>query len=129
MKVEHIAIWTNDLERLKAFYETYFDAQVGEIYENPAKQFQSYFLTLSSGCRLELMQSTKHPRPDYNHDDPPTGYGHLAFSVGSKEKVDALTERLVADGYEKQDGPRVTGDGYYESALLDPDGNLIEITV
>ena len=129
MKVEHIAIWTNDLERLKAFYETYFDAQAGAIYENPVKGFLAYFLTLAEGCRLELMQPTAQPRCGYDHGNPPTGYGHLAFSVGSREIVDALTARLAGDGYEKLEGPRVTGDGYYESAMLDPDGNIIELTV
>lgn len=129
MKIEHIAIWTNDLERLASFYETYFDAKPGDLYSNEIKHFKSQFLTLSSGCRLELMQQTNMPKKRLDSNERPTGYGHLAFSVGSKESVDAMTIRLVQDGYEKLDGPRVTGDGYYESALRDPDGNVIEITI
>ena len=128
MKIEHIAVWTNDLEKLKLFYETYFDVQAGDLYINEAKRFKSRFLTFSSGCRIELMQSTGEPRKQPDFNNPPTGYGHLAFSVGSKEAVDALTQRLVDAGYQKQDGPRITGDGYYESTFLDPDGNIIEIT-
>lgn len=129
MNVEHIAVWTNDLERMRAFYETYLGAVSGAVYTNPTKQFTSRFLTFDSGCRIEIMQSTARPRPVPDHANPPAGYGHLAFSVGSKETVDALTQRLADDGYEKIDGPRITGDGYYESAFRDPDGNLIEITV
>lgn len=130
MRIEHIAIWTHDLERLKSFYEAYFQARAGARYTNPAKQFQSYFLTFPGGeTRLELMQRPGIP-PSQN--DPLrqfTGYIHLALSVGSEQQVDALTGRLRADGFEVVDGPRRTGDGYYESAVLDPDGNRIEITV
>jgi len=129
MYIEHIAIWTQDLERLKTFYETYFAAQPGPKYVNPAKQYQSYFLCFDSGARLELMF-----RPDIpdTQDDPVaqfTGYIHLAMAVGAETAVDELTARLRADGYPVLDGPRRTGDGYYESVVLDPDGNRIEITV
>ncbi len=128
MHIEHVAIWTKDLERLKKFYMTYFEAKAGEKYVNPAKQFESYFLTFSSGARLELMSIPSIPE---SQDDPETqftGYIHLAFSVGSKEKVDTLTDTLQNDGYQIIDGPRHTGDGYYESCVLDPDRNRIEIT-
>lgn len=126
MKIEHIAIWAEDLKGLVSFYQTYFDASVSDLYRNDAKQFQSRFLTFASGARLELMQ--KEDIPSAMSKEPKTGYAHLAFSVGSRAAVDALTERLVCDGYEKLDGPRMTGDGFYESAMLDSEGNTIEIT-
>lgn len=129
MKLEHIAIRTADLERLRSFYETYFHAQSGPAYTNPKKGFTSRFLTFTSGCRIELMQYEQVTPVPRQPGEPHAGYAHLAFSVGSREAVDALTQRLVADGFEKLDGPRVTGDGYYESAFLDPDGNVIEITM
>jgi len=129
MKIEHIAIWTQNLEQLKAFYETYFGAQVGSKYVNRDKAFESYFLSFSSGARLELMQSPKVADPPGGSDTQLTGYAHLAFSVGSKEHVQSLTTRLGADGYKVISPPRVTGDGYYESVVLDPDGNRIEITL
>ncbi len=128
MIIEHVAIWTNDLQRLRVFYETYFGAQAGDLYVNERKHFQSRFLTFASGCRIELMQTTNITRQQPDAGQARTGYAHLAFSVGGRSKVDALTERLVFDGFKKQDGPRVTGDGYYESVFLDPDGNHIEIT-
>ena len=128
MRIEHIAIWTKDIERLKAFYERYFEAQANRKYINPARQFESYFLTFAAGARLELMHLPSIPE---SHDDRQaqfTGYIHLAVSVGSKEQVDALTDRLRQDGYRIAGDPRTTGDGYYESVVFDPDGNRIEIT-
>ncbi|MCB0211326.1 MAG: VOC family protein [Anaerolineae bacterium] len=130
MKIEHVAVWANDIEQLKAFYETYFEAQANAKYTNERNRYQSYFLTFSSGARLELMQ-----RPDIEtlqRENPAQefmGYAHLAMSVGSEAAVDALTRRLVSDGYQRLSGPRRTGDGYYESVVLDPEGNRIEITV
>ena len=128
MKIEHIALWATDIEKLKSFYETYFDAETTSKYTNETKHFQSYFLTFSSGARLELMH-----RPDIieeaGRDQERTGYAHLAFSVGSEAAVDALTQRLVEDGHTRLNGPRRTGDGYYESVVLDPEGNRVEITV
>jgi lactoylglutathione lyase len=129
MHIEHVAIWTHHLESLKTFYETYFQAQASEKYVNESKQFESYFLTFSSGARLELMQAPTIPLSLNAPETQFTGYIHLAFSVGSKEQVDALTARLEQDGYRVVDGPRRTGDGYYESGVLDPDGNRVEITV
>lgn len=129
MHIEHIAVWTQDLERMKEFYETYFDATSNSLYVNQEKQFKSYFLMFDSGARLELMQ-----RPDIksvekiNHEEV-YGYAHLAISVGSEEKVNWLTNKLQKNGYPVLDGPRRTGDGYYESVIVDPDGNRIEITV
>lgn len=125
MRIEHIALWTHDLERLKAFYETYFDAQASSKYVNADKQFESYFVTLASGARLELMQMPGIlPSPD----GQTAGYAHIALSTGSEEQVDALTARLREDGFQVISDPRRTGDGYYESIVLDPDGNRIEIT-
>jgi lactoylglutathione lyase len=129
MYLTHVALWTKDIERLKSFYERYFNAQASAKYTNAQKQFQSYFLTFATGARLELMQ-----RPDISPLEKQTGqefhgYAHLAMAVGSEAAVDRLTQRLVADGYPRLDGPRWTGDGYYESVILDPEGNRVEITV
>ncbi len=128
MYIEHIAIWTRDLERLKAFYETYFQARAGNKYVNPQKQFESYFLVFPSGARLELMRMPAVLEASTT-TEPFTGYAHLAFAAGSPEAVDALTDRLRQDGYQVVSAPRRTGDGYYESVVLDPDGNRIEIVV
>jgi lactoylglutathione lyase len=129
MRIEHVAIWTHDLERLRHFYETYFGGTANAKYVNPRKQFESYFLTFADGTRLELMQMPAVPPSKNDVEQQFTGYIHLAFSAGSREAVDALTERLERDGYRLLDGPRATGDGYYESSVLDPDGNRIEITI
>jgi lactoylglutathione lyase len=128
MKIEHMAIWTVDIERLRAFYVRYFGATSNARYVNSAKQFESYFLSFPEGARLEIMHS---PQVQLQSDGDLQwrGYAHLAFSTGSREQVDALTDRLQEDGYHLLSGPRVTGDGYYESLFLDPDGNWIEITV
>ncbi len=129
MHIEHVAIWTKKLEQLKAFYELYFQARSGEKYVNPGKQFESYFLQFASGARLELMQMPSIPQTRDDIAQQFTGLIHLAFSTGSQENVDLLTQRLKRDGYRVVDEPRHTGDGYYESVVLDPDGNRIEITV
>ena len=129
MHIEHIAIWTHHLEELKAFYETYFGATAGGKYVNPTKQFTSYFLTFASGARLELMHRPTIPATQNDQEQQFTGYIHLAFAVGTAEAVDQLTLRLRQAGCKVVDGPRRTGDGYYESAVLDPDGNRIEITI
>lgn len=128
MHIEHVAIWTRDLERLRVFYETYFDARSGQKYVNEGKQFASYFLSFSSGARLELMSMPHIPETRNDVLQQFTGIIHVAFSTGSEEQVDRLTRRLVDDGFTVVDGPRRTGDGYYESVVLDPDGNRIEIT-
>lgn len=126
MKVDHIAIWTINLEAMKTFYEKYFQAKAGLLYYNPNKKFKSYFLNFETGCRLELM--TKE-----GIFESPTkeqlGLAHFAISVGSKEVVDRLTEQLRTDGFIIFGEPRTTGDGYYESVVLDPEGNRIEITI
>ena len=129
MHIEHVAIWTSDLERLRAFYETYFAAKAGPKYTNPTKGFQSYFLEFTSGARLEIMSRPDISTGKQDAGETPSGYAHLAFGLASKTQVDALTDRLSANGYAVIDGPRTTGDGYYESVVLDPDGNRVEITV
>lgn len=127
MKIEHIAMYVNDLEGAKAFFTTYFNAKANDGYHNPRTAFRSYFLTFEDGARLEIMN-----RPDMDDPDKTpnrTGFIHLAFSAGSKEAVDSLTERLRGDGYAVLSGPRTTGDGYYESCICGPEGNIFEITV
>lgn len=129
MQISHFALWVNDLERAKAFYERYFGAQANAKYVNERKQFQSYFLTFAGGPNLELMQRTDITPLNRAPGQEFLGYAHLAMAVGSTTVVDELTARLVVDGYQRLDGPRWTGDGYYESVVLDPEGNRIEITV
>lgn len=129
MRIAHIAIWTQNLEELVEFYQMYFQASASPKYVNSAKQFESYFLAFASGARLELMRMPTILKRRDSEKQQHTGYDHLAFSVGSKEQVDALTARLQRDGYRVIDGPRWTGDGYYESRVLDCDGNPIEITI
>lgn len=127
MKIEHAAMYVNDLEGVKDFFVRYFDAVSNEGYHNIKTGFRSYFLSFSDGARLEIMN-----RPGMSDNDKTMariGYIHLAFSAGSMEKVDELTKRLKTDGYEILSGPRTTGDGYYESCVLGPEGNQIEITV
>ena len=127
MKIEHIAMYVNDLEGAKDFFVKYFDAISNEGYHNPRTDFRSYFLSFGDGSCLEIM--TKPGLTDSCGTGNHFGYAHIAFSVGSKETVDALNERLKSDGYPVLSGPRTTGDGYYESCLLGFEGNIIEITV
>jgi len=129
MKIEHIAIWTERLEELKAFYEKYFNAVSNEKYHNPTKQFSSYFLSFESGERLEMMSMEGVTACDKSHAMQVTGLAHFAFALGSEQAVDQLTKTLVYNGYQWIDGSRQTGDGYYESCVLDPDGNRLELTV
>ena len=129
MQIRHFALWVSDLERAKAFYERYFGAQANTKYHNERKQFHSYFLTFVGGPRLELMQRPDITPLDKQPGQEFLGYAHQAMAVGSEAAVDELTARLVVDGYQCIDGPRWTGDGYYESVILDREGNRIEITV
>jgi lactoylglutathione lyase len=126
MRLEHVAVWTRDLERLRAFYERHFGAQAGARYASRTRAgFESYFLTFpDGGVRLELMRL---PALSAAPDGPAVGYAHLAFALGSRAAVDALAARLVAAGVPVVSGPRETGDGYYEAVLVDPDGNHLEI--
>jgi lactoylglutathione lyase len=128
MRLEHVALWTEDLERLSNFYSAYFGAVAGPRYTNPIKGFESCFLSFESDARLELMKSSILEPEKHTWGAQRMGLTHLAVSVGSVHTVNELTSRLKHDGFEVLDGPRLTGDGYYESVILDPDGNRIEIT-
>lgn len=126
MRIEHIAMYVNDLEKEKEFFELYFGAKAGNQYVHEEIGFRSYFLEFQDGARLELMHSTE--MDDVEKYRKRTGFIHIAFAVGRKENVDRMTEKIKNDGYEVISGPRTTGDGYYESCILDPEGNQIEIT-
>ena len=126
MRIEHIAMYVSDLESTKDFFIRFFGASSNDKYHNPKTGLQTYFLTFEDNTRLEIMT-----RPDMVSSEKSlmqTGYIHLAFTVGSKEKVDELTRKLEEAGYKVLSGPRTTGDGYYESCILGPEGNQIEIT-
>ena len=127
MRIEHIAMYVNDLEATKEFFVKYFNATSNEIYHNKTTDFCSYFLSFDDGARLEIMNRPQMVDDEKNLNR--TGYIHIAFSLGSKAAVDALTERIKNDGYEVISGPRTTGDGYYESCVIGIEGNQIEITV
>lgn len=127
MKIEHIALYVNDLEEARNFFQKYLGAKSNYGYHNPNTGFRSYFLTFDDGARLEIMN--KPGMSDLPKDPARTGYAHIAFSIGSKEKVDSLTVTLKAAGYEVISGPRTTGDGYYESCIVAMEGNLIELTI
>jgi len=128
VRIDHIALWTADLERCKRFYACYFGAVAGTEYVNRVKGFASCFLSFSDGARIEVMKSTMVSPIVIEPGAQRMGLTHIAISVGSAEHVDDLTRRLVHDGFPVVDAPRRTGDGYYESVVLDPDGNRIEIT-
>lgn len=127
MKLEHVALWVKDLEGAKDFFIKYFGAVPNEGYHNEKTGFRSYFLSFDDGARLEIMSSPLLEESEKSFYR--SGYAHVAVSLGSKEAVDELSERFKADGFEILSGPRTTGDGYYESAIIGFEGNLIEITV
>jgi lactoylglutathione lyase len=129
MKIEHLAIWVKDLEKMRAFYEQYFEGKSNKKYANPRKNFESYFLQFSEGSRLELMKMPDIKESENEFPEHSFGITHFAMSVGSKEKVDDLTEILRKSGIKIIDEPRWTGDGYYESVILDPEHNRVEITI
>lgn len=127
MKIEHLAIWTRDLEGMRHFYTHYFDATAGSCYYNHSKEFRSYFLSFGGDCRLELMEMPKVGSSKDDYHKHIIGMAHLAFKLGSREKVDQITDRLREDGFEIISPGRMTGDGYYESSLFDPEKNRIEL--
>ena len=127
MKIEHIAMYVSDLEAAKQFFIRYLGATASEGYHNRKTDFRSYFLSFDDGALLEIMN--KPVMEDREKTLARTGYAHIAFSLGSKAAVDALTEILKHDGYDVVSGPRTTGDGYYESCIIGIEGNQIEITV
>lgn len=127
MKIAHVAVYVKDLEGARDFFIRYFGAVSNTGYHNPKTNFKSYFLSFQDNTQLELMQ-----RPDMQDDSKSlyrTGFSHLAFSAGSREEVDDLTARLKSDGYPVISGPRITGDGYYESCILGFEENIIEIVI
>ena len=126
MEVEHVAVYVSDLEKTRDFFESFFEGTSGERYHNKNSGFMSYFLSFQNGSRLEIM--TRPDRFKEDRDENRLGFVHLAFSVGSKAKVDALTLKLKEAGFETISGPRTTGDGYYESCIQGPDSIQIEIT-
>ncbi len=129
MKIEHVAIWCRDLEVMRSFYMRYFNAVSNELYINEKKQYRSYFLSFESGARLELMQMNSVVENLNGTGSQYFGLNHFAFSTGSKAMVDALTLQLSEAGFKVVGEPRTTGDGYYESVVLDPENNRIEITI
>lgn len=127
MRIEHIAIYVNDLEAVRDFFVKYFQAKSNEGYHNKKTDFRSYFLSFVDGARIEIMN--KPGLKDEQCKIDRTGYAHIAFSVGSQEKVDELTAILKSEGYEILSGPRTTGDGYYESCVIGIEDIQIEITI
>ena len=128
MKIDHLAIWTDNIELLRNYYVSFFDGQSNEMYINPKTQFQSYFISFESGARLEIMSMPNIP--DNTNDTinaQHKGIIHIAFSVNTKQEVDAKAALLLANGFEILNGPRVTGDGYYEFVTIDPDENRLEV--
>lgn len=124
MRIHHIAIWTFRLEEMKEFYTRYFQGTSNEKYVNPKKGFESYFIRFDDGAELELMS-----RADVQNvpiEENRKGLTHFAFLIDSKEEVLRLTEELRAKGYTIAGEPRTSGDGYFESVVLDPDGNRVE---
>ena len=127
MKIEHVAMYVIDLEAARSFFTTYLGGHSNDGYLNENTGFRSYFISFDDGARLELMN--KPEITDAGKDPSSTGYAHIAFSVGSKERVDELTAELAKAGYRVISGPRTTGDGYYESCIVAIEDNQIEITV
>jgi lactoylglutathione lyase len=129
MNIDHIAIWTDQIEKLKDFYVRYFDGTVNKKYLNNETKFESYFVSFGSGSRIELMQKPGIPE---NLNDPVEkqyiGIIHLSFGVDSMEKVNDKSAELSRAGYKILQGPRKTGDGYWEFETLDPDNNRIEVS-
>ena len=127
MKIEHIAMYVNDLEGARDFFVKYLGGTSNSGYHNESTDFRSFFISFDDGARLEIMNKPQMDDPEKTLNR--SGYVHLAFSVGSREKVDDLTARLKQDGYEIISGPRTTGDGYYESCIIGIEGNQIELTI
>jgi len=128
INIEHIALWVHDLDAFCTFYQRNFGATIGAPYENLNKGFRSRFLSFSSGARIEAMTTNTLSLIQLPHGAERMGLTHLAISLGSESAVDSLTAKLKAQGVPVLDGPRHTGDGYYESVILDPEGNRIELT-
>ena len=124
MYIEHVAVYAKDIEKIKEFYIKYFNVKVSELYHNKKTSFKSYFLTFDSGSRMEV--TTKKFLTGRAAES--LGYAHIAIAVGDRKVVDEYANKFVKDGYPLLNGPRTTGDGYYEAVIQDPEGNLIELT-
>jgi lactoylglutathione lyase len=132
MRLEHVALWTRDLEGMKDFYVRYFGAVSNEKYTSVhdfGEKFESYFLAFGGDCRLELMHMARIPEGDAGNGNETLGLTHFSFEVGGKDELDALAARLEKDGRRLTGKPRMTGDGFYEACVLDPDGNRVEFAV
>jgi len=127
-RIDHLALWTRDIGRLTDFYVRFFGARPGAPYRNPGRDFESCFLEFDGGAHLEIMRTGQLALAEAAPGAQRLGLTHLAISVGSEAQVDVLTREIAAAGHPVLDGPRRTGDGYYESVVIDPDGNRIEIT-
>ena len=127
MKISHIAMWVKDIENIKNFYMKYFNCKCNDKYINNKKGFESYFLSFENDSKLEIMNIKDIN--ELNKENNFYGFAHIAISLGSKDKVDSLTKTLENDGYIIASNPRTTGDGYYESVILDPENNKIELTI
>lgn len=127
MEIDHIAIYVNDLEGTKNFFEKYFSAKSNDLYHNPRTGLKTYILSFDGHTRLEIMN--RSDIVDAGMSAVRKGYIHISFNLGNKQNVDDMTGRLVDDGYRVLSGPRITGDGYYESCIEGPEGNMIELTV
>jgi lactoylglutathione lyase len=128
MRIDHVALWTTNLDRCTGFYARYFDVTVGATYVNAATGFESRFLTFAGGARIEVMTKATLSPADVTPGNDCVGYAHIAIAVGSERRVDDLCEKLKSDGVPILAAPRRTGDGYYECVTVDPDGNRVEIT-
>lgn len=125
MKIDHIAIYVENLEATKEFFIKYFNATANNLYHNPKTELSTYFLSFEDNTRLEIMSRPNMIKTEFNLYCQ--GFIHLSFSLGNKEKVNELTARLKNDGYKILSGPRTTGDGYYESCVLGPENNILEL--
>ena len=130
MKVDHIGIYVQDIKKVADFYTKYFKGTLSQpAYHNPKKNFTSHFISFESGAKLEIMHQPSIPIVKKEPNDQFIGFIHISFSVGSKENVDKLAHQLKEDGYDIIDGPRTTGDGFYEACVLDPENNRVEFTI
>lgn len=127
MRIEHVALWVTDIDRLCAFYERFFGARAGQLYENPAKGFSSRFLSFDAGARIEVMTTTSLAPVPHAPGSQRMGLTHFALKLDSEAAVDRVTAEIRAAGHVVLEGPRRTGDGYYESVILDPEGNRVEL--
>ena len=128
MRINHVAMWTSKLEEMRDFYTQVFAGKASDLYMNPRTGFESYFIRFTEGAALELMRVSGIQTLIVSPSRPNAGLAHVAFSVGGRVRVDEMTDMLERCGYQVVSQPRVTGDGFYESCILDPDGNRVEIT-